>query len=95
LRVVAANRDHGDPTALALTATPQATALMPLAPVHMKAVRGGSVVRTLMAATPSVLYAAADEIADFGAPQTSLDVRVTQVSATVGRGFAAEATLTP
>ena len=134
LRVVAANRDHGDTTSLALTATPQATALMPLAPVHVKAARdgsgvtfswirrtridgdswvgevplgedseqyaldilsGGSVVRTLTTATPSVLYAAADEIADFGAPQTSLDVRVTQVSATVGRGFAAEATLTP
>ena len=107
---------------------------MPLAPVHLKAVRdgsgvtftwirrtridgdswvgevplgedseqyaldivsGGSVVRTLMASTPSVFYAAADEIADFGAPQTTLDVRVTQLSATVGRGFSAEATLTP
>ena len=39
LRVVAANRDHGDPTALALEATPQATALRPPAPVHLKAVR--------------------------------------------------------
>jgi hypothetical protein len=39
LRVVAAGRDHGDPAALALTATPQATALMPLAPVHVKAAR--------------------------------------------------------
>ena len=33
-------------------------------------------------------------IADFGAPQASLHVRVTQLSATVGRGFAAEAILT-
>ena len=48
-----------------------------------------------MTSTPSVLYAAADEIADFGAPQTALDMRVTQVSATVGRGFSVEATLTP
>jgi hypothetical protein len=134
LRIVAASRDHGDATALALAATPRTTALMPLAPVHLKAVRdgsgvtftwirrtridgdswvgevplgedseqyaldivsGGSVVRTLMASTPSVFYAAADEIADFGAPQTTLDVRVTQLSATVGRGFSAEATLTP
>ena len=45
--------------------------------------------------TPSALYAAADEIADFGAPQTSLAVRVAQLSATVGRGVAADATLTP
>jgi hypothetical protein len=133
LRVVAAGRDHGDPTALALEATPHATALRPLAPVHVQAVRdgsgvtftwirrarfdgdswvgeiplgeaseqyavdilsGSSVVRTLNATTPTVLYAAADEIADFGAAQTTLNVRVTQLSATVGRGFAAEAILT-
>jgi hypothetical protein len=55
---------------------------------------GSSVVRTLNATTPTVLYAAADEIADFGAAQTTLNVRVTQLSATVGRGFAAEAILT-
>jgi hypothetical protein len=133
LRVVAANRDHGDATALALSVTPQATALMPLAPVHVKAKRaadgvtfswirrtridgdswvgevplgedseqyaldilaGGSVVRTLDARSPSALYAAADEIADFGGPQGALHVRVAQVSATVGRGFAADLTLT-
>lgn len=133
LRVVAAGRDHGDPTALALTATPQATALKPLAPVHVKAARGGggvtfswirrtrtdgdswvgevplgedgeqyavdilsgtSVVRTLTATVPTALYAAADEIADFGAAQTNLHVRVMQASATVGRGFAADLTLT-
>ena len=132
LRVVAAGRDIGDPTALALTATPQATALMPLAPVHVKASRDGSgvtfawirrtridgdtwvgevplgedseqyvvdilsgadVVRTLSATAPTALYAAADELADFGAVQTSLNVRVVQVSATVGRGFAAEVVL--
>lgn len=134
LRVVAANRDIGDASALSLDATPQATALMPLAPVHVKAARGGSgiifswirrtrvdgdswvgevpfgedseqyaldilsgasVVRTLNAATPSVLYAAADELTDFGAPQANLSVRVAQLSATVGRGFTAAAILTP
>ncbi len=134
LRVVAANRDHGDPTALALAVTPQATALMPLAPVHVVAKRdgsgvtfswirrtrtdgdswvgevplgedseqyaldilsGGGVVRTLSTTTPSVLYAAADETADFSAPQSALHVRVVQLSATVGRGFAADFTLTP
>jgi hypothetical protein len=106
---------------------------MPLAPVHMKAVRGGSgvtftwirrtridgdswvgevplgedseqyaldivsgstVVRTLTAAAPTVLYASADELADFGAAQSALHVRVAQLSATVGRGFAADVTLT-
>jgi len=133
LRVVAAGRDYGDPTALALQATPHATALKPLTPVHVTAKRdgsgvtfswirrtrvdgdswvgevplgedseqyavdilsGSSVVRTLEAATPTALYAAADELADFGTAQASLSIRVTQVSATVGRGFVAEILLT-
>jgi hypothetical protein len=134
LRVVAADRPHGDASAVAITLTPQPTALRPLAPVHLKARRseagvliswirrtrrdgdswdaidvplgedveayavdilsGTTVVRTLAATTQSVLYAAAAEIADFGAAQASLAVRVCQMSATVGRGFAAQATLT-
>lgn len=132
LRVVAAGRDTADAAALALDVTPLATALRPLAPVHLRAARGGDgvtlrwirrtraegdswsgevplgedseayeidimsgsiVVRTLTSTTPSVLYAAADELADFGAAQTILTVRVAQLSATVGRGFAAQATL--
>ena len=56
---------------------------------------GASVVRTLHATTPSVLYAAANETADFGSAQSSLAVRVYQMSATIGRGFPASATLTP
>jgi len=56
---------------------------------------GATVLRTLHATTPSTLYAAADETADFGATQSSLAVRVYQMSATVGRGFPASATLTP
>jgi len=134
LRVVAAGRDHGDATTLALTATPQATALRPLAPVHLKARRGedgvtiswtrrtrldgdswvgevplgedseqyvvdimsgASVLRSLTAQSPAALYAAADELSDFGTAQTSLSVRVTQISATVGRGFPTQALLTP
>ena len=55
---------------------------------------GGTVLRTLTAAAPAVLYAAADELADFGAPQASLTVAVYQLSATVGRGFPATRTLT-
>jgi hypothetical protein len=133
LRIVAADRDHGDASALALAVTPQAIALQPLAPVHIRATRSGAgvqvswvrrtriggdnwqmadvplgedseayvvdilsgaaVVRSLNATTPTVLYAVADEIADFGATQSSLSVRVTQLSATVGRGIAANATL--
>ena len=129
LRVVAAGRDIGDASALALEATPHSTALRPLAPVHVKAVRDGSgvtiawirrtrtdgdswtgevplgedseryevdilsgttILRTLSAPTSSVLYAAADELIDFGAAQTTLSLRVVQLSATVGRGFATE-----
>jgi hypothetical protein len=134
LRVVAADRDYGDPTTFTLTATPQSTALQSLTPVHLGAKRDGSgvtftwirrtridgdswvgevplgedseqyavdilsgstVVRTLTTSTPTALYAAADELSDFGAAQTSLHVRVTQLSTTVGRGFAADAILTP
>ncbi len=134
LRVVAADRDHGDPATVTLNATPQATALKPLAPVNLSAQRSGAgvtfswvrrkrgpmpsswdidvplgeasegyaldilsgaaVVRTLSAATPSVLYTAANEITDFGSAQASLHVRLYQLSAIAGRGFAADAVLT-
>jgi hypothetical protein len=40
-----------------------------------------------------VLYPSADEIADFGSVQTSLSLRLQQLSTSVGRGFAAEAVL--
>jgi hypothetical protein len=133
LRIVATGRGHDDPSALAMTLTPQATALMPLSPVHVSAAReaggiritwirrtrrdgdawgvevplgedieayqveilsGSSVVRTLSSSVPTLLYAYADELADFGAPQTSLHIRVAQLSSTVGRGHPAEFTLT-
>ncbi len=135
LRVVAAARDHGDVAAVAATATPGATALRPLSPVHARAWRthegvridwirrsrvdadswaaqdiplgeaveryavdilsGDSVLRTIEVAAPSFLYAAADEIADFGLLQSSLSVRIAQISATVGRGIPLHATLHP
>jgi len=135
LRVVVASRDHGDAAAVPLTATPGPTALKPLAPVHLRARRGGdgvhiswrtrrrgmggvtfaarvplgeateayeldilsgtTVVRTLSASSPAALYAAADETTDFGSAQSSLSVRLYQLSAAVGRGFPAIATLTP
>ncbi len=133
LRIVAAGRDHGDPAAVAMEATPQPTALRPLSPVHLSAARtddgvrifwvrrtrrdgdswaagdvplgeereayavdilsGSTVKRTLNAAEPTVLYPTADEIADFGTPQSSLTVSIIQLSTTVGRGFSADATL--
>ena len=130
LRIVAADRDHGDPAAVTRTVTPSATVLMPLAPVHLSARRtadgvhlawirrtrldgdawgaepplgeereayeidvlaGAAVARTLSATSPAALYAAADEQADFGSPQASLSLRIHPLSATVGRGAAAEA----
>jgi len=133
LRIVATGRSHDDPSALSLTVTPKATALMPLSPVHVTAVReaggirvswirrtrrdgdnwvvevplaedleaytldilsGTSVVRSIPCAMPSALYVSADELADFGSPLTSLHGRVSQMSSTVGRGFAREFTLT-
>jgi hypothetical protein len=132
LHIVASGRDHGDPTALALGAAPAGVALKPLAPVHIRGVRGddgvllswrrrarrnaytGSaavpldepveaylveimsgedVVRTIATSSPQALYAATSETADFGAPQAVLTVRVMQISATVGRGFPAQATI--
>ncbi len=50
-------------------------------------------VRTLAAATPALLYPAAQEIADFGAPQSALSLSLFQLSGAVGRGFAYAATL--
>jgi hypothetical protein len=43
--------------------------------------------RVLSASAPSALYAASDEIADFGSPQTALGLQIYETSATVGRGF--------
>jgi hypothetical protein len=134
-RVVAASRDHGDPSAVEIVLRPDDLALQPLRPVHLKAVRetggvrfswrarkrglagvtfaarldlseaseayeleilsGLSVVRTLSATASSVLYAASDETLDFGGVQSSFDVRLYQMSAAVGRGIPAIATLTP
>ena len=132
LRIVATGRSHDDSSALAMTLVPQATALMPLSPVHLHAARnddgniaiswirrtrkngdawgvevplgedaeayeidilsGGSVKRTLSVNAPAATYAAADETADFGGPQTSLTLRAFQLSSTVGRGHPAQFT---
>ena len=49
--------------------------------------RNGTVVRTLSMTSTSVLYAAAQEVLDFGGAQSWFDVQAVQMSAAVGRGF--------
>ncbi|WP_371345283.1 glycoside hydrolase/phage tail family protein [Ancylobacter sp. IITR112] len=56
---------------------------------------GASVKRRVTATAPVFLYAAEDEIADFGAAQPFLDVRIAQLSAEVGAGAALTARLRP
>lgn len=46
----------------------------------------GRVLRQLAATGPAILYAGADEIADFGAPQTAIAVAVAQIGAAAGPG---------
>ncbi|MET0155469.1 MAG: glycoside hydrolase TIM-barrel-like domain-containing protein [Rickettsiales bacterium] len=47
---------------------------------------GATVLRTIAATSPSCAYSAAQQTADFGSPQASVDVVVYQLSALVGRG---------
>lgn len=53
---------------------------------------GSTVVRAIASSTPSISYTAAEQTADFGAPQASIAVRIHQLSAVVGRGYALEVT---
>ena len=53
-----------------------------------------TVLRTLTSASPTVTYAIADQITDFGSPApASVDVVVYQLSAFIGRGYPAAATV--
>ncbi len=53
---------------------------------------GSTVVRTLLGlVSPVASYSAANQVTDFGAAQSSLSVRVYQLSGLVGRGYAGEA----
>jgi hypothetical protein len=54
---------------------------------------GPAVIRSIIVAAPMALYSTADELFDFGAVQPILSVRIAQLSAIVGRGFAADAVL--
>ncbi len=53
----------------------------------------GDVVRTIEAGSASAAYTAAQQAADFGSAQSSVDVTIYQMSAVVGRGYPAEATV--
>jgi hypothetical protein len=63
---------------------------------------GSTVVRTIdvvamdsnsIAAQPTLTYSAADQTTDFGSPQSSVALKIYQMSGEVGRGFAAPATV--
>jgi len=55
---------------------------------------GSDVVRTIRGLTSAAAsYTAAQQVSDFGGTQASLTVRVYQLSAQVGRGYAAQATV--
>ncbi|WP_165908688.1 phage tail protein [Caldimonas thermodepolymerans] len=54
---------------------------------------GSTVKRVLTSSTPSVVYSAADQAADFGSVPSSVSVRVYQLSDVIGRGYAASATV--
>lgn len=54
---------------------------------------GADVVRTISSSTPSCTYSAADQTTDFGAPQSSLSVRVYQIGQLVHRSYPAIATI--
>lgn len=55
---------------------------------------GGTAIRTITGlSTPNASYAAADQVADFGAAQGSVSVRIYQMSAAVGRGTPGSATI--
>ena len=61
---------------------------------RLEIVDGGSVIRTVETSAPDWLYASADELADFGAAQTSLTFRVSQASKHLPWGVARRATCT-
>lgn len=54
---------------------------------------GAVIRRTLTATSPVATYTAAEQVADFGAPQASVSLAIYQMSAIYGRGAAATATL--
>ena len=54
---------------------------------------GGDVVRTISSLTSQINYSAIEQVTDFGVAQTSITLRISQISAAIGRGTYAEITL--
>jgi hypothetical protein len=54
---------------------------------EVEIMNGANVVRLMTTGTPSVLYTSAEELADFGVVQSTLSLRVYQISTLIGRGF--------
>jgi hypothetical protein len=54
---------------------------------------GSNVVRTLAVNAESAVYSAADQAADFGSVQSSIDVNIYQISTIVGRGHVSHAVI--
>jgi len=132
-RLSPAGRDHADPAAVEVVAAAGRAAVLPPAPVHVRAVRGpagvlltwlrrarrdgdswdiadvplvedseayqveildgATVVRTVSAGAPALVYPAADEIADFGGPLADLRLKITQISRIAGPGHGMAATV--
>ena len=64
---------------------------------EVEILHGATVKRVLSTATTSALYTAAQQTADWGAPLgpgDTLDIRISQLSALVGRGAPKSVTLT-
>src|SRR5690606_21513604 len=62
---------------------------------RLEILNGADVVRAADVSEPHFLYAAEDEIADFGAAQTQLAIRVRQMGRAVPLGLAAHAQILP
>jgi hypothetical protein len=60
---------------------------------ELDVLNGASLVRRISASTSQVFYSDADMIADFGAPPSTLTLRVAQLSAVTGAGTSLERTL--
>jgi hypothetical protein len=62
---------------------------------EIEVISGGTPIRLLESLEPTLVYSSQNQITDFGANQPSIAVKIYQISATVGRGYAATANLTP
>jgi hypothetical protein len=60
---------------------------------EVEILNGSTVVRTISGTTPTCSYSAADQVTDFGSTQSSVSVKVYQLSALYGRGVPGEATV--